>query len=320
MKSPARLPFFFLLLLGSALSGSGCASTALDLGGEGRYELCVLGIAQDGGLPHLGCTKACCVEARASGRVLYPACLGIVDHETGRLALVEATPAVEAQVALLHGLGGGAQRERRPVDAILITHAHIGHYTGLIHFGREVASTKSVPTWVTERMAHYLTTNGPWSQLVKLEQIEPRVIAPGIEFEPLPGLKVTPVAVPHRDEFSDTVAFKLRGSHRTVLFVPDVDRISDSLMHELLDGVDVAYIDATFYDGRELPGRDLSEIPHPPMVKTMERLAYRAQEQPGSIRFIHLNHTNPALHDGTIQSQIRRRGFAVAQRGEKLKF
>ena len=67
-------------------------------------------------------------------------------------------------------------------------------------------------------------------------------------------------------------------------------------------------------------GRDLDEIPHPPMVVSMDRLAERARNRPGSIRFIHLNHTNPALHEPEIRAAIARRGFAVAIEGESLRF
>ena len=86
----------------------------------------------------------------------------------------------------------------------------------------------------------------------------------------------------------------------------------------LLDGVTVAYLDASFYDGRELADRDISQIGHPLMVDTMRRLKDRALAEPGLVRFIHLNHNNPALHDPELQALIERRGFRVARRGERL--
>ena len=294
-----------------------------------RFEVIVLGRAQDGGLPHLGCERGCCVEARRTGRLETPACLGVRDLESGALIMLEASPAIETQVALLHELTGTTDRGRRPVDGILLTHAHIGHYAGLIQLGREVASTKSVPVWSTPRFAGFLRDNGPWSQLVKLGQIELKEISPGttdgktapVVFEPLPGLKVEAFLVPHRDEFSDTVAYKLHGPRKTILFCPDVDRwdAHEGLLESLLDGVDVAYVDATFYDGRELPGRNILEVPHPPMIRTMELLEAMGRESPGRVRFIHLNHTNPALNDQDLQDEIRGKGFPVAEVGERTK-
>jgi pyrroloquinoline quinone biosynthesis protein B len=283
-----------------------------------RFELVVLGIAQDGGLPHLGCQRPCCDEARRSGRRLSPACLVILDRESGRALLIEATPAIESQLARFRAVTGTAEAPRRPVDAVLVTHAHIGHYAGLIHFGREVASTDAIPLHVSARMAEFLRANGPWGQLVALEQVRLVPFAPGETFAPLDGIAVTAIAVPHRDEYSDTVALRIAGPARTVLFCPDIDRYEGDSLETLLDGVDVAYLDGTFYDGREIPGRDLAEIPHPPMVVTMERLAERARAAPGSVRFIHLNHTNPALHESDVRRAIEARGFRIAEEGERL--
>ena len=77
-------------------------------------------------------------------------------------------------------------------------------------------------------------------------------------------------------------------------------------------------VDATFYDGSELPGRDLSKIPHPRMVETMRLLGDEARARPGRVRFLHLNHTNPALHDAQLRKEIEGRGFRIAEEGERL--
>jgi pyrroloquinoline quinone biosynthesis protein B len=285
-----------------------------------RFELVVLGTAQDGGRPHLGCEALCCESARTEARVDNPACIGIHDRESGALVMIEATPAIEPQVAMLHRAFGVEGRARRPVDALLLTHAHIGHYVGLAQLGREVASTNALPVFVTPRFAAYLRANGPWSQLVTLGQIDLREIDTARAFEPIPGLSVEAIPVPHRDEFSDTVAYRVRGPNRCVLFVPDVDSWDrhPGLLEKLLEGVDVAYIDGTFYDGRELPGRDLREIPHPFIVDTMHRLAQRAEARPGSVRFLHLNHSNPLWLDERLVRELDARGFAVAQIGERV--
>lgn len=279
-----------------------------------RFRLVVLGRAQDGGLPHVGCDRPCCADARRSGRRETPACLGVHDAQTGKLLLVEATPAVEEQLAHLHRFAGGAPRGRAPVDAVLLTHAHVGHYLGLAHFGREVCATQGLPVHAGPRMARFLREHGPWKQLVELGQIDVREVVPGERFAPLPGLSVEAIAVPHRDEFSETLAFKLRGPQACVLFVPDVDAWTrhEGLLERLLDGVDVAYVDGTFFDGRELPERIRAEIPHPPMVDTMRRLRDVAARRPGLVRFLHLNHTNPALHGEAALEP----GFRVAEVGE----
>ncbi|MBA4683926.1 MAG: MBL fold metallo-hydrolase [Planctomycetes bacterium] len=280
-------------------------------------KIIVLGNAQDGGVPHVGCLKECCESARRSGQRLGPSCLAIVDMVQKKAILVEATPAIEEQLAMISFAG----RPRKPVEAVLLTHAHIGHYTGLMHFGREVASTQSMPVYCTPKMAGFLEENGPWDQLVKLEQIDLKKSEPGqaITFEDFGfGLKVTPIAVKHRNEYADTVAWRIESFSRTVVFCPDIDRWNDDILETLIDGADVCYLDATFYDGRELPGRDMSKIPHPPMVETMDRLQDLAKKYPGRFRFIHLNHTNPALHDEEIRRSVIERGFGIAEVGESF--
>lgn len=283
-------------------------------------ETIVLGIAQDGGLPHVGCSKPCCVGARRTGRRLYPACLAIHDRDAGRLVLIECTPRIEPQLAMLHDLSGLRERGRKPVDAVLLTHAHIGHYLGLAQFGKEVASTSGLPVHVSPRFASFLRENGPWRQMVELKQIELRELEPGTAFSPIPGVRVTAIPVPHRDEFSDTMAFKIQGPNRTVLFVPDVDswKKEPGLLDRLIDGVDVAYLDATFFDGSELPDRIMARVRHPFIVESMEALGEQAKQRPGRFRFIHLNHTNPALHDPKIRARIRSAGFRIARQGERV--
>ncbi len=307
------LPVFLLLLVQVGCQGTDLREVSLDI------ELVVLGIAQDGGVPHLGCQKECCIDARRDGIRLGPACLAIVNHRSGKTMLIEATPAIEEQLSLLREITGFGNEGRHAVDSLLLTHAHIGHYTGLIHFGREVASTDAIDVYCTERMSDFLRQNGPWSQLVELKQIVLRTVEFGDLTEVMGGVKVAAIAVKHRDEFSDTVAWRIEGPTKTVLFCPDIDSWDGGVLEKLIEGVDICYLDATFYDGRELPGRDLSEIPHPPMVVTMERLQEAAFREPGRFRFIHLNHTNPALRDATIRDELRNRGFRVAEPGERFR-
>ncbi len=303
------------------LLSASCAGPSPEPELQDGISVVVLGRAQDGGLPHLGCDRpTCCGAARRSGRVETPASLGIHDAAGDRLWLVEATPSIEPQVALLHRSAGVADRGRRPVDGVLVTHAHLGHYLGLAWLGREVAATSALPLFVSNRFAEYLRSNGPWRQLVELAQVELRPFAPGDRFLLCETIEVEAIAVPHRDEFSDTVAFKLHGPRQTVLFCPDVDAWDrhDGLLERLMDGVDVAYLAATFYDGRELPERVRSEIPHPPMVDTMARLADFARARPGAVRFIHLNHTNPAWNDEALRGSIESKGFRIATVGERV--
>jgi pyrroloquinoline quinone biosynthesis protein B len=305
----ATVPF----VLGASL----CLSSPPRLvAGESPVRAIVLGIAQDGGVPHIGCTQELCVSARRDpARRQRVASLGLVDDRAGRRFLIDATPDLPSQLESLNDGRAGVER-LRPVDGILLTHAHIGHYAGLMYLGREALGAHGVPVFATPRMARFLRDNGPWSQLVALGNIELRELEPGAEHSLTPSLRVTAVRVPHRDEFSDTVGYRVRGPSASLLYVPDIDRWEkwDRKVEEEVAGVDHALLDATFHSVGELPGRSASEVPHPLVAESMHRLSALA----GRVRFIHLNHTNPLLFDSAALAEVEAAGFRVARDGDVL--
>ena len=191
-----------------------------------------------------------------------------------------------------------------------------------MQLGREVASTQAVPVYVTPRMAEFLLNNGPWSQLVDLSQIALNLIEPGgAAFSPMPGITVEAIPVPHRDEFSDNVCFRIHGPEKSVLFCPDVDAWDrhPGLLNSLIEGVDVAYLDGTFFADGELPGRDMSRIPHPFIAESMKRFASLDPTERSKVRFLHLNHTNPALDpESEATKAIEKAGHHVAEQGERV--
>ena len=279
-------------------------------------EAILLGNAQDGGLPQAGCTCANCRRAWADpAECRGPACLGLVDHVAGQSWLIDATPDLPAQLHML--------RQAAPSVAlagILLTHAHVGHYAGLIHLGREAWGTDRMPIYASARMATFLRANDPWSQLVEWGHVDLRPLVPGREVALSPRLEVTPLAVPHRDELSDTLAFLIRGPARRLFYCPDIDAWGrwDVDVRDLVAGVDVALLDGTFYQASdlaagELPGRDLAEIPHPLAVDTAWRLAGVAAD----VRLVHLNHSNPLHHPGPEREWLAARGLGVGQPGER---
>ena len=249
------------------------------------WQLVVLGIAQDAGIPHLNCQQQLCASIRAGKRPAERvSSLGVVDRVSGAAYLFDATPDFNAQV---HTLTNG-----RPPDGIFLTHAHIGHYTGLMYLGRESIGARGVPVYATERMLEFLDTNGPWSQLTALGNIERRTIEYDRPLTLPGGLRVTALRVPHRDEFSDTVGYRIEGPRQKALFIPDIDRWEkwDRSIKELADGVDLAFLDGTFASPSEV-NRNIEEIPHPMMSRTRELLkGTRAR-----LLFIHINHTNAEI-------------------------
>ena len=284
----------------------------------------VLGTAQDGGLPHAACTCPRCVAARSDPkRHRRVASIAIVVPSTGRRFLVDATPDLREQLDLLPEIGTRApgKVDRSPVDGVLLTHAHVGHYLGLAFFGFEAIHTSRLAVHATPRMAAFLRANAPWSRLVERGEIELREAAPGTPFALDAGVRVTPFAVPHRDEDSDTVGFAIAGPRHTIVYVPDTDRWDTWSVEarRVIDACDVALVDGTFYAADELPGRDVATIGHPLIVTTID--LFRDQVSAGRLRvlFTHLNHSNHALDpNGPERRTIIDNGFAVAEDGQRL--
>jgi pyrroloquinoline quinone biosynthesis protein B len=282
----------------------------------GSARAVVLGITQDGGVPHIGCRQELCVGARRDpARRQRVAALGLVDADGARF-LIDATPDLASQLESLWG-GETPPDRQRPLSGILLTHAHVGHYAGLMALGREMLGARGVPVYATARMCRFLRDNGPWSQLVALGNVELREITPGQEFDLSPRLHVTALTVPHRDEFSDTVAFRVRGPERRLLYVPDIDKWErwDRRIEDEVGAVDVALLDATFLEAAEIPGRSLAEIPHPLVTETAARLAPALRAR---VRLIHLNHTNPLLWDPRRLDEPALRGLTLARDGAEL--
>ena len=282
-----------------------------------------LGTAQDGGLPQLGCERPCCEATRRDPSLRrLRTCLLLVEPASGHRWLFEATPDIPLQLELSRGHGAPRSRSDggrpAPFDGVFITHAHFGHYTGLAHFGREAYGANDLPVYCSERMSNFLTTNGPWSQLVEMDQIECRPVQPGAPVQLRSNLSVEALLVPHRDEFSDTFAWIIRGPERSLLFLPDIDKWErfDTDINELLQEVDYALIDATFYGPGELPGRDMSEIPHPFIVESIERFRGLPAEVRDRVHFLHLNHSNPAATpDSQAAAHVRAAGHNVCAEG-----
>jgi len=315
---PYAAAFALSLLLGAFAAGGAP--------GTPGPRIVVLGTAQDGGFPQIGCEQPLCAAARRNPALARKvASLAIDFPASGRTFLVDATPDLPAQVQAVHAFRPHPEGkvDRAPFDGVFLTHAHIGHYLGLAHFGFESLNTSNLPVWASPRMADYLRTNGPWSQLVRLKNIDLREMRSG---EPVPigeGVTLTPFPVPHRDEYSDTMAFLIRGPGSTVLYVPDTDAWSTwtrplpRLLEE--EKVDVALLDATFYSPDELPDRDVTKIRHPLMTDTMDLLGPQVKSGKLRVFFTHLNHSNPALDpDGAARKAIEAKGFKVLADGEVL--
>lgn len=277
--------------------------------------LVVLGIVQDAGYPQIGCEKECC-KAYWDGKEekKYVTCLALVDRTANQYWLFEATPDITQQLHTLQPYLP-IQPDYSP-DGIFITHAHIGHYSGLMQLGREAMGAKAIPVWAMPRLDSLIRNNGPWSQLVSLGNIQLQSLHADSTVAITSSIKVTPIKVPHRDEFSETVGFVIESDKKKILFIPDIDKWEkwDKNILEEIRKVDIALLDGTFYKNGELPGRNMSEVPHPFVEESLQKFSSLPSVEKSKIVFIHFNHTNPLLKNKSAEKdKVKADGFGVAE-------
>ncbi len=296
-----------------------CAMTVSSISAkpEDAY-LYVLGVVQDAGYPQAGCYKAHCMRGWENpAQRLGATSIALIDRDAKTKTLFEASPNLPAQ---LYALELEAPSKQYAFNGVFLTHAHIGHYAGLMFFGHEAMGANNIPVYTMPKMQQYLSTNGPWSQLIEYNNI---VLRPLQHRQPvtLAGVEVTPLLVPHRDEFSETVGFRISSANKSALFIPDINKWSlwNIDIAQIIKTVDYALLDATFYGEGELPGRDMSKVPHPLVTETMQALSGLSAQQRNKVWFIHMNHTNPLLNINSEEAKVvQSKGFNVAVEGTRL--
>ena len=277
----------------------------------------ILGNTQDAGLPHIGCQHPFCEDSFNVYEEHYSTSIAVVNSDLKKYILFEATPDITFQ---LNNLKKNIFDEFLLPESIYITHAHIGHYTGLMYFGREALGAKDLMVRVLPRMSNFLQNNGPWSQLVDIKNIKIKEINFESSTNELNNITVTPIQVPHRDEYSETAGYIIKGKNKKALFIPDIDKWEkwDRDLSQLAKEFDFLLIDATFYDSKEI-NRDISEIPHPLVTETIDLLSGLNTENRSKVYFIHMNHTNMMLDPNSELSKlIISKGFNIARLGQKL--
>ena len=271
----------------------------------------VLGTLQDGGSPHMGCEKECCKNPDASRKVVS---LGLIDPVSNKKFLLEASPDFVAQTRMLKAFLPSSANTLP--DGIFLTHAHMGHYAGLMFLGREAMNSKAVPVYAMPKMKSFLENNGPWSQLITLNNIQIKPLTAGNWENISPTLRVKPFLVPHRDEFSETVGFIIEGPHKKLLFIPDIDKWEKwrTDIVSLVKEVDHALIDGTFFSAAEVGNRNIAEIPHPLVEESMKLFDSMPAKEKEKIMFIHFNHTNPLLNEQSEEARLlKSKGFRIAK-------
>ncbi len=315
MHAPLALALAIVLLPLSACASHPSAPTP-----SSAPFLLVLGIAQDGGVPQAGAVNDPRWNHPDDRRLV--SCLALIDPQTNQRWLFDATPDLPEQLTRLHR--ASPFTPAAPLNGIFLTHAHMGHYTGLLHLGHESMSARSIPVYAAPRMRDVLESHAPWGQLVRYHNISLHTLTPDVPIHLTDTLSVTPFLVPHRQEYSEVLAFRIQAADRAAIFIPDIDSwdhldAAGTRIEELIASADVAYLDGTFFSAHELPGRDMSKVPHPLISTSLARFASLPAHERAKVRFIHLNHTNPALNPNSPEArQVRAAGMRIAQELESF--
>ncbi|SET57988.1 pyrroloquinoline quinone biosynthesis protein B [Oceanobacillus limi] len=280
----------------------------------------LLGTAQDGGVPHPNCSCENCQTAISDP--VYKrnaASMAIVFPDIRKWHLIDATPDIKDQllnVQRKHNLHGVM------MDSIFLTHAHMGHYPGLLFLGREGINTTKIPVYTGKKMKQLLEEHAPWSQLSKLENIKVLEVSSEDSISLSKLVSITPVEVPHRNEFTETFGYWIKGPTYKVLYIPDIDRWEEWNVdiYDACQDADIIILDGTFHSEKDLNhiSRNFHEIPHPLMTDTMDKLSGLVDKK--RIYFTHMNHSNPALSmDKIVAGEIEARGFRLADDGMEFK-
>jgi len=277
-------------------------------------SLLVLGTAQDGGYPHTGCSEYCCREAwddLSQKRLI--ASLAVLDGND--CFLIDITPDIKYQLQLIERHINNKPR----ISGICITHAHLGHYMGLLDLGLEAMNTHAIPVYVMPKMKSFLENNAPFTQLLELNNIHLNVLQDNCPVEIYKDVSITPFQVPHRNEYSETVGYRIQSSRQSVVYIPDIDswdEWEDTDIKKLIKESDIALLDGTFYDKTELKNRDVSAIPHPSIRESIKKFSALDKMDRKKVNFTHLNHTNNVLREGSkAEKDVIKQGFHIAYDG-----
>jgi len=280
----------------------------------------ILGIGQDAGVPQMGCDSPFCRESWKNPKVRQMvSSIALVNPKTNERWIFDATPDLPDQFQLLKTITGDYSNN---LAGIFLTHAHVGHYTGLIYLGRESMNAKEVKVYAMPRMRQMIETNAPWSQLVSIKNISLQPLENKQNATLGDNISVQPFLVPHRDEFSETVGFRITANSKSLIFIPDIDKWQKwpEDLAEFVRSSDYVLIDGTFYADGEI-NRPMSEVPHPFVSESVELLKDLPIPEKNKVFFIHFNHSNPLVQkDKTKIKELRSRGFNITFQGQKFKF
>ena len=278
-----------------------------------QLKLLVLGTAQDGGYPQAGCSEKCCAEAWNDIKMKrFISSQAILSG--GDCWLIDITPDFSYQLRMIETV----LNKKPNICGIFITHAHMGHYTGLMELGLEVLNTQNIPVYVMAKMKSFLEENAPFTQLVEQNNIQLQKLEEDASVKLKKNISIAPFLVPHRNEFSETVGFKIRSQSKSLLYIPDIDSWDtwDQDINDLICRNDILLLDGTFFNNKELPGRNLQDVPHPFLKESLQKFSLLEEVDRDKVYFTHLNHSNPVIQISSLErSMVYEKGCHIAEDG-----
>ncbi|MGC9779642.1 MAG: MBL fold metallo-hydrolase [Candidatus Heimdallarchaeota archaeon] len=272
-------------------------------------KLLILGSGQDAGVPQINCDCENCSNARKNPdqRRLGPT-IAFLDKEKEYCYIIDASPDMKDQTEIIKKAITKVKSQKSiPISGIFLTHAHYGHCSGLWSLGKECCDADEVMVFCSAKMSEFLKNNHPFQHLFERKNLALFSIKMNYEYS-MEDFTIKAFKVPHRDEYADTVGYLIEHTKK-VIYLPDLDYWTEDLI-ELINSVDIAIIDGSFYNKGELPR--MTEIPHPPIIKTAELF----KDSKVEIYFTHFNHTNPILKENSKErNEILKKGFKIARDG-----
>ena len=279
-------------------------------------KLIVLGTCQDGGYPQSGCLELCCRDVTTNHRLISS--IAITNNSQDKCWIIDASPDIKYQLNLIKKYMGDEQFPH--ISGILLTHAHIGHYLGLLSLGLEVMNLKNVPVYAMPRMVSFLNNNAPFNQLVENNNITLHTIDESSFISIDSKCSIQPFNVPHRNELSETVGYKIITKSSSTIYLPDIDAWEDwdTDINKFIAGYDLIFLDGTFFDKSELKLRDISKVPHPSIIQSMSLFDQLDASTKSKIHFTHFNHTNKVLKvESKERLDLLSRGYNIPEEGQE---
>ncbi len=275
-------------------------------------RIIVLGTTQDGGYPHAGCNDICCKMAWGNSKLRkYVASIAIVDDDSKQFWIIDITPDFKEQFQIISKI-----LDQYKFSGIFLTHAHVGHYSGLLTLGLEVMNTKNIPVYAMPRLVQFLKNNSSIDFLINSKNIVLYKINEKESINPSDKFSISSFLVPHRNEMSETVGYAIKTKQKSVIYIPDIDSWDDWDVDvvNIIKKNDLLFLDGTFYDKSELKIRNIEKIPHPSILESLNVFDSLDIKDKKKIYFTHLNHTNNVLRKNSFEyKQLIKQNFNILE-------